>query len=183
MVTQRDHDLPTPTEAFHAGDERALAEIYDRWSPLVYSLALRALGDIPGAEQVTQRVFTEAWTSRRAFDPAREQLPAWLVGITCHAIAACRAARAAQDPSSTQPTTATPEEVEPADLARQLVLADELSRLDPAPEQVLRLAFQDELDHVQIAERLRLSPAIVTNHIRRSLLRLRERLEMVTDAH
>jgi len=183
VVAQQDHDLPTVTEAFHAGDERALAEIYDRWSPLVHSLALRALGSVESAEAVTQRVFTQAWTSRRDFDPSRVPLPAWLVGITRHAIADARRARDEPGTPGTRPTTAARDDAEPADLTERLVLADEMSRLGPAPEQVLRLALHDDLSHVQIAERMRLTPEVVTTHIRRSLLKLRERLEMVTDAH
>lgn len=184
-MIERDEDLSAVTEAFRAGDEHALAEIYARWSPLVYTLALRSLGNVTDAEEVTQRVFTAAWTSRHTFDPARAHLPAWLVGITRNKIADAHAARSKQARLRTRMVTQTQLEdrIEPADLAERLMLADELSRLDAVPKQVLRLAFHDDLTHAQIAERLGLPLGTVKSHIRRSLLKLRKRLEVLTDAH
>lgn len=185
VVVQEGDSLSGVIEAFHAGDELALAEIYARWSPLVYSLALRALRNATDAEEVTQRVFTGAWTSRHTFDPSRAQLPAWLMGITRNKIADAHAARGRQARLRTQMITKThvEDKITPADPAERLMLADEMSRLDDVPAQVLRMAFYDDLTHVQIAERMGLPLGTVKSHIRRSLLKLRERLEVLTDAH
>ena len=180
VVTERDEDLPAVIEAFLAGDELALAEIYARWSSLVYSVALRSLANVGDAEEVTQRVFTGAWTSRHTFDPTRAQLPAWLIGITRNKIADAHAARSKQARLRTQMITVTQldDKIEPADLADRLMLADEMSRLAAIPQQVLRMAFYDDLTHTQIAERMGLPPGTVKSHIRRSLLKLRQRLEV-----
>lgn len=185
MVTQGGDDPAGLTDAFRAGDERALAEIYSRWSPLVYSIALRSLGNVPDAELATQRVFTGAWNSRHTFDPARTRLSAWLVGITRHTILQAQAARTEPAPPQTRMTTVTQmdDQIEPADLAQRLMLADEVSRLDAEPQQVLRMALYDDLTHAQIAERMALPLATVKGHIRCSLLTLRKRLEVQTDAH
>lgn len=186
MVTQRDVEVcPTVIAAFRAGDQRALAEIYGRWSPLIYSLAVRSLRNVTDAEEVTQRVFMAAWTSRHTFDPARARLPAWLIGITRNKIADAHAARSRQAQLQTQMINDARSKnmFEPADLTERLMLADEISRLDAVPKQVLRMAFYDDLTHAEIADRMGLPLGTVKSHIRRSLLKLRDRLEMLTDAH
>ena len=185
VVVQREGDLHTVVDAFRAGEERALTEIYARWSPLVYSLALHSLRDVADAEQVTQRAFTAAWNARHTFDPTQVQLATWLIGITRDKIVDLHEARSRQARRQTQVVqqTRTPDETGPADLAEQLMLVDEMSRLDAVPKQVLRLAFDDHLTHSQIAERTGLPVATVRSHIRRSLLELRERLEVQTHAH
>lgn len=66
-----------------AGDEAALAEVYDQYSPLVYGLALRVLGDSAAAEDVTQEVFVSIWERPQAFDAVRGTLRAWL-GMMAH---------------------------------------------------------------------------------------------------
>lgn len=185
VVTRRGDDEPTVIEAFHAGNELALAEIYARWSPLVYSIALGSLGNVADAEEATQEVFTEAWTSRQTFDSTRAGLSAWLIEITRNKIAEAQTARNKPAQPRTQLTTMTQmdDKVAPADLAERLVLVDEVSCLDAVPQQVLRMALYDDLPHAQIAERLGLPPATVRGHLRRGLLKLRKRLEVQTDAH
>lgn len=183
MGRQRADDPPTVVDAFRAGDEAALAAVYDRWSPLVYSLALRTLSDVDAAEQVTQRVFTGAWAARHTVGP-REPLPGWLVGITRNEIAAVLASRTAPIRDQRPLTRGARAEdlTEQPDLAERLVVADEMSRLDGVPQQVLNLALRDELTHTQIAERLGLPLGTVTGHLRRGLLVLRERLGVLSDA-
>ena len=65
-----------------SGDQSALAELYDRYSSVVYAVALRVLGDTGAAEDVLQEVFLQLWRNPGAFDAARGSLGAWLAVIT-----------------------------------------------------------------------------------------------------
>ena len=166
---------------FAAGDERALEQIYRRWSPIVFTLALRVLGDRGDAEDVTQKTFVSAWTSRASYDPAKGRLSTWLVTITRRRIAdtldARRRVRELQEKLQRFAVTDEPMSSD-IDLGDRLLLADEIDRLEPDAQRVVRLAFYDDLTHQQIATRLDMPLGTVKSHIRRSLTRLRDRLEV-----
>src|SRR5438874_13453239 len=51
----------------HAGDETAMADLYDRYSSIVYGVALRVLGNTTAAEDVLQEVFLQLWRNPQAF--------------------------------------------------------------------------------------------------------------------
>ncbi len=166
--------------AFAAGDPSALAELYHRWSALVYTLAFRSLHNVSDAEDVTQKVFVDAWNGRLRYDPTRAPLASWLVGITRHAIADAHQGR--QRIRQLHEQLAKADFLADAgleiDLADRLLIADEIARLEPDAQRVVRLAFYDDLTHTQISERLGLPLGTVKSHIRRSLDRMRIHLEV-----
>lgn len=181
-VAPDDEEVLALAREFSRGDEAALAAVYARWSPLVYTLALRSLGNVPDAEDVTQRVFVAAWKGRGSFDGTRS-LPAWLVGIARNKIADAHAGRArTRELDAHLAASAPPHPIdEQVDLADRLLMADEIARLEPDARRVVVLAFYDDLTHQQIAEKTGLPLGTVKSHIRRSLERMRTHLE-VTNA-
>ena len=168
----------TLDEDFASGHPDGVHAAYERYSPMVYTLALRSLGTVADAEDVTQQVFVAAWRARDRFVPERGPLAAWLVGITRHTIADTHARRGrdarsgsavANQPEGTLETT--------GQVVDRVVVAHALAELGSPQKEIVSLAFFEDLTHAQIAERLSLPLGTVKSHIARSLRKLRKGME------
>jgi RNA polymerase sigma-70 factor (ECF subfamily) len=62
-----------------AGDDHALAEVFDRFGPLVFGAAIGIVGDGSSAQDVVQDVFVELWRHPDRFDPAVGSLRTYLM--------------------------------------------------------------------------------------------------------
>jgi len=165
---------------FSKGHPDALKLVYERFGPLVYSIALRSLRARSDAEDVTQQVFVSAWRSRDSFDPKRGTLGGWLVTITRNKVADALRERQRQSRVLLQVAggATVSASAPPADqVVDRILLADELAQLPESQRLVMVLAFYSDLTHEQIAKVLGLPLGTVKSHIRRSLQRLRSRLE------
>jgi RNA polymerase sigma-70 factor, ECF subfamily len=158
-----------------AGDEQAMAQLYDRYSSIVYSVALRVLGDTGAAEDILQDVFMQLWRNPSAFDSSRGSLPAWLAVIARNrAIDVVRKRRPEDDIADTIVA------VEP-DLAGEAERSRALEKIRgtlgsmPAPQRnALELAFFEGLTHSEIAKKTGEPLGTIKTRIRGGLLALRK---------
>lgn len=163
------------------GDEASLAALYRRWSPLVHTLAWRALGDPKEAEDVTQQVFLGVWRGRQGYRPERGTIAGWISGITRRKIADALSARTRRsDLVASAGTRLAPDETGSDRFAEaaldRVLVRDALAGLPDAQQCVLRLTFYEDLTQTQIAERTGWPLGTVKSHARRGLHRLHHHL-------
>jgi RNA polymerase sigma-70 factor (ECF subfamily) len=164
-------------------EEPALGTIYDRYHRLIFSIALRVVGDRDLAEEVVQDVFQAVWVSASSFQPDGS-FSAWLVGIARHrAIDATRTrrfrARAREDmldDARLAPASQAHEAGTDALMLRTVMRAA-LAQLPPAQRQAIELGYYGGLTHAEIAARLGEPVGTIKSRVRMGLLKLRELLE------
>jgi RNA polymerase sigma-70 factor (ECF subfamily) len=170
------------------GDEAALGALYDRYAPLLYSLAFRVVGDRQLAQEVIQDTFLRCWDQAERYDPARGRVAAWLVGVTRHrAIDALRSRshRARLRERETLPASGSPGEPGRAGDAEDVLLRQAVSTaLEALPEtqrQAIELAYYGGLTQTDIAAVTNEPLGTVKGRIRLGLDRLRQVLGPLLD--
>ena|SRR5437868_952049 len=161
-------------------EERALGAIYERYSRLVYAVALRIVGDREVAEEVMQDVFQAVWQSAGSFRPGGS-FSAWLIGITRHrAIDATRTrryrlrAREEAFDDSRIGLFAGAAEAQTDTILLQQVVQAAMAQLPRAQRQTIELAYYGDLTCQEIAVRLGEPVGTVKSRMRLGLLRLRD---------
>jgi RNA polymerase sigma-70 factor, ECF subfamily len=157
------------------GREAAMAQLYDRYSGIVYSVALRVLGDTGAAEDVMQEIFMQLWRKPESFDANRGSLAAWLAVIARHrAIDALRKRKPETDISDV--VIALDLDLE-AEAGRKIAIEKVRGALASMPadqRKAVELAFFEGLTHSEVAARTGEPLGTVKTRIRSALQTLRK---------
>ncbi len=158
-----------------SGDQSAMAELYDRYSSVVYAVALRVLGDTGAAEDVLQEVFLQLWRNPGAFDSARGSLGAWLAVITRNrAIDSLRRRKPETDLDDVMISVA-PDLASDADRSRAAEkVRGVLGTMPAAQRTALELAYFEGLSHTEIAGKTGEPLGTIKTRIRSGLMALRK---------
>ena len=158
-----------------AGDEAAMAQLYDRYSSMVYAVALRVLGDTGAAEDVLQDVFMQLWRRPEAFDSSRGQMGAWLSVIARHRSIDALRKRVPETDVTEIVVSVDPDLDDMAERSQALEkVRSALATMPSQQRSALELAYFQGLTHSEIAKRLGEPLGTIKTRIRAGLLALRK---------
>lgn len=167
--------------AVASGDESALAQLYDRYSAILFGLLLRILRDRGEAQDVLQEVFLRTWQRARDFDASRGRVLPWLSMLArSRALDRLRslgsrsraAAEAAREPGESVGDGA--DQAIASENGRRVRRA--LAEIPEAQREALRLAYFEGLTQAEIAVRLARPLGTVKTQMRLGLTKLRDLL-------
>lgn len=160
-------------------DERAIEELYARYSGPLYSLAYRVTGAERFAQEVVQDVFMAVWREAGRFDPTRGALGPWLYSMARHkSIDLVRREQThrkrAADVDLELEVAADDVDREAWHNLRREKVVEAIGHLPEAQRIALELAFFGGLTHVEVAGQLGIPLGTAKTRIRTALLRLRD---------
>lgn len=164
--------------------EQALAQLYERYNRLVFSLALAIVNDRATAEEVTLDVFMRVWQKAGTYRADQAKVSTWLTHITRHHaidILRRRSARSDQyavqweDRAYDESPQQDPQEAVELSLQRERVHAA-LAHLPTDQRQAILLAYFGGLTQSQIAETLKQPLGTIKTRVRLAMQKLHDSL-------
>lgn len=165
------------------GQQNALMALYDETNSLVYTLALRILGDVTEAEEITLDVYVQVWQNATSYDSSRGTVPAWLITMArSRAIDRVRqrTSRARHeelraefpDFAAVQPTP----EQDTLIGQQQLLVRSAVAALPAEQREAIELAYFSGLSHQEMAVRLGQPLGTIKTRILLAMQKLRKQL-------
>ena len=166
--------------------EQALAQLYDRYNRLIFSLSLAIVNDRESAEEITLDVFMRVWQKAGTYRAEQAKVSTWLTHIARHhSIDVLRRRAARLDQSAvhwedairnTESSLPSPQESAELSLRRARIQAA-LARLPAEQKQALFLAYFGGYTQSQIAEILSQPLGTIKTRLRLAMQKLREFLK------
>jgi RNA polymerase sigma-70 factor, ECF subfamily len=182
-------DLSLP--ALKSGDRAEYARMVEAYSPRIYRLALKILGDATDAEDVLQETFIKAYQHIGEFE-GRSSINTWLYRIASNEAFMLLRRRRPDTLSVDEevPSSSGDGEMEPIQIADWCCLPEEeflsdesrehldhaIDQLGPALKAVFLLRDIEDLSVRETAEALHITEAAVKTRLLRARLQLREHL-------
>jgi RNA polymerase sigma-70 factor (ECF subfamily) len=163
-------------------EPQALAELYDRYGRIAYSLILRIVRDTGIAEDLVQETFLRIWNRVQAFDAQRGAVGPWLLAVARNRAidylrsAAGRERNSVEFEETDRPSLYT--DMEPGILAsdKARVVKAAIEKLSAQQRQVIELAYFEGLSQSEMAARMGQPLGTVKTWVRAALKTLRDEL-------
>ena len=157
-----------------------MAQLYARYSSVVYAVALRVLGDTAAAEDVLQEIFIQLWRNPGAFDSGRGNLAPWLAVITRNRAVDSLRKRRPQTEISETTVSVEPDLASQADRGRAMEkVRAVLKDMPQAQRSSLEMAYFEGYSHSEIAKKTGEPLGTVKTRIRNGLMLLRKAVETI----
>lgn len=160
-------------------DEAALAELYDRYGRVAYSVALRVVRDRSLAEDVVQEAFLSAWRTASGYRAERGKASTWLLTLVHRRAVDIvrREERRRGDPLPEEDAAHGETTDEAAWLREQRRLVQNaLAQLPAEQREALELAYFGGYTQSELAERLGQPLGTIKSRMFTGLRRLRDLL-------
>ncbi|MCP4890516.1 MAG: RNA polymerase sigma factor [Planctomycetaceae bacterium] len=170
-------------EKIASGDRSAVSDCVNRYGGLVWSLARRFTGSQADAEDAVQEIFISLWKSAERFDSSKSSETTFVAMIARRRLIDLNRKRQTASRAIPGQGTVRSEPVTVSDPTAQVELSDDatealrvLHELPNDQQEAIKLSVYSGLTHIQIAERMNLPLGTIKTHIRRGLVRVREKL-------
>jgi len=155
-----------------------MAQLYDRYSSVVYSVALRVLGETAAAEDVVQEIFMQLWRNPGSFDSGRGNLAPWLAVITRNRAVDVLRKRRPQSEINETVVSVEPDLAGEADRGRAIGrVRSVLQEMPAAQRSALEMAYFEGYSHSEISEKTGEPLGTIKTRIRSGLMLLRKALD------
>lgn len=170
------------------GDTEAFAQLYDATSTILFTMAMRMLGDRDDASDLLQDVYAEVWRKGARYDPSRGTPTAWLVTLTrSRGIDRLRSrvskggktsVSIEESPAAHDAAGDGPGPLDTyADRELSSAVIKAMAELPEAQQQALELAYYEGLSHTEIAERLKQPLGTIKTRIKLGMDKLKGLLQ------
>jgi RNA polymerase sigma-70 factor (ECF subfamily) len=164
-------------------EPQAMADLYDRFGRLVYSVVLSIVREPAVAEDLVQETFLRVWNRVHGFDAARGALGPWILAIARNrAIDHIRSVGSRMDRNSFEfdarehPSLFVDMEREVFNTDHARIIRAALAKLSANQQKVIELAYYEGLSQTEIAERMDQPLGTVKTWVRAALKHLRDEL-------
>jgi len=180
MSADHDEDL---ARRLQRRDPEAMADLYDRFGRLAWSVIVAIVHDAAIAEDLVQETFLRVWNRVHAFEAGRGALGPWLLAIARNrAIDHLRSLSARMDRNSYEldvrehPSLFVDLEREVLNTDHARLIRKAISKLSANQQKVIELAYYEGLSQTEMAERMGEPLGTVKTWVRSALKHLREEL-------
>jgi RNA polymerase sigma-70 factor (ECF subfamily) len=178
---------PELVRRMQRGDEAALEALYARYGGLIFTLALRIVGDPELAREVLQDTFLRSWKGSESYDPRRGRVPWWLMGIARNSAIDLLRSRShqarlrEQQHLSPGAPASEPAHPDPDALGVRRAVAGALQALSAVQRQAIELAYYGGFTQAEIARELGEPLGTIKSRTRDAMERLRGLLSPILE--